>query len=127
MNSNKVGLVFLLACGMFINTIDRGALGVAAPQMLKDLNMDPGVMGLALSAFYCSYIVCMVPVGRLADKYGAKATLGWAAAFWSLASAATGLIQGFYGLSAVRLGGGGGGAAGNPLCAKKKKENFPEE
>lgn len=72
MNSNKVGLVFLLACGMFINAIDRGALGVAAPQMLKDLNVDPGVMGLALSAFYCSYIVCMVPVGRLADKYGAE-------------------------------------------------------
>ena len=127
MNSNKVGLVFLLACGMFINTIDRGALGVAAPQMLKDLNMDPGVMGLALSAFYCSYIVCMVPVGRLADKYGAKATLGWAAAFWSLASAATGLIQGFYGLIAVRLGVGAGEAAGNPLSAKVINENFPSE
>lgn len=127
MNSKKVGLVFLLACGMFINAIDRGALGVAAPQMLKDLNMDPGVMGLALSAFYCSYILCMVPVGRLADKHGAKATLGWAAAFWSLASAATGLIQGFYGLIAVRLGVGAGEAAGNPLSAKVINENFPSE
>ena len=127
MNFKKIGLVFLLACGMFINAIDRGALGVAAPQMLKDLNMDPGVMGLALSSFYFSYILCMVPVGRLADKYGAKATLGWAAAFWSLASAATGLIQGLYGLIAVRLAVGAGESAGNPLSAKVINENFTSQ
>ncbi|WP_343653067.1 MFS transporter [Herbaspirillum sp.] len=125
MKTNKFTLVALLAFGMFINAIDRGALGVAAPQMLKDLNMDPGVMGIALSAFYCSYILCMIPVGRLADKYGAKTALGWAAAFWSVASAATGLIQGFYGLIAVRLGVGAGETAGNPLSAKVINENFP--
>lgn len=127
MNSKKIGLVFLLACGMFINAIDRGAIGVATPQMLKDMNMDPGVMGMALSAFYCSYILCMVPIGRMADKYGAKTTLGWAAAFWSFASAATGLIHGTFGLIAVRFGVGAGEAAGNPLSAKVINENFPSE
>lgn len=125
MNAKGIGIILLLASGMFINAFDRGALGVAAPVMLKELRMDPGVMGLALSAFYCSYIICMVPVGRFADKYGAKRALGWAAALWSLASASTGLITGFYGLIAARLAVGMGEAAGNPLSAKVINENFP--
>ncbi|MGY3551457.1 MFS family permease [Bradyrhizobium sp. USDA 4472] len=124
MDARKMTLVALLGAGMFINAIDRGALGVAASQMLADLKMDPGVMGLALSAFYCSYILFMVPVGRYSDKYGAKAAYGWAAAFWSLASAATGLIQGFYGLMAVRLAVGAGESGANPLGAKVINENF---
>lgn len=125
MNARDIGIILLLASGMFINAFDRGALGVAAPVMLKELKMDPGVMGLALSAFYFSYIICMVPVGRFADKYGAKKALGWAAALWSLASAATGFITGLYGLIAARLVVGAGEAAGNPLSAKVINENFP--
>ena len=127
MDARKMVLIALLGAGMFVNAIDRGALGVAAPQMLADLKMDPGVMGLVLSAFYCSYILFMVPVGRFADKYGAKAAYGWAAAFWSLASAATGAIQGFYGLIAVRLAVGAGEAGANPLGAKVISENFGSE
>jgi ACS family glucarate transporter-like MFS transporter len=122
--AKKIGLIFLLACGMFINAVDRGALGVAAPRMLKDLKMDPGTMGIALSAFYASYILLMVPVGRLSDKFGAKLVFGWAAAVWSLASAATGLVHGFYGFIGVRLGVGAGETAANPLSAKVISENF---
>lgn len=124
MNTKEIGLIVLLSSGMLINSFDRGALGVAAPVMLKELHMDPGVMGIALSAFYCSYILCMIPVGRFADKYGAKKALGWAAAVWALASASTGLISGFYGLIAARLAVGAGEAAGNPLSAKVISENF---
>lgn len=124
MSTKSMGIILLLASGMFINAFDRGALGVAAPVMLKELHMDPGVMGLALSAFYFSYILCMVPVGRFADKYGAKRALGWAAALWSLASAATGFISGLYGLIGARLAVGAGEAAGNPLSAKVINENF---
>ena len=123
-NAKEIGIIVLLSSGMLINTFDRGALGVAAPVMLKELHMDAGVMGIALSAFYCSYILCMVPVGRFADTYGAKKALGWAAALWSLASASTGLISGFYGLIAARFVVGAGEAAGNPLSAKVINENF---
>lgn len=127
MDAKKIGIIALLAGGMFINAIDRGALGVAAPIMLKELNMDPGLMGIALSVFYWSYIVCMVPVGRFADKYGAKKALGWAAVLWSLMSAATGFVHSFYGLILTRLGVGAGEAAGNPLSAKVISENFSSE
>lgn len=124
MNTKGIGIILLLSSGMFINSFDRGALGVAAPVMLKELHMDAGVMGLALSAFYFSYILFMVPVGRFADKYGAKKALGWAAALWSLASASTGLINGLYGLIMARLFVGAGETAGNPLSAKVINENF---
>lgn len=125
MNAKKIWLLFLIAAGMLINALDRGALGVAAPTMLKELHMEPGVMGLSLSAFYISYILFMFPVGRLGDKYGAKKTYALIAAFWSLASAATALIQGFSGLIAVRFGVGAGEAGSYPLCTKVINETFP--
>lgn len=127
MNSKSMGIIALLTAGMFINAIDRGALGVAAPMIIKELKLDPAMMGVALSAFYWSYMLCMFPVGRLADKFGAKKVLGWAAALWSIMSAATGLVQGMNGLVLTRLGVGAGEAAGNPVSAKVVNENFSSE
>ncbi|MEN6565028.1 MAG: MFS transporter [Veillonellales bacterium] len=127
MERRKIGIVALLTAMIMINTFDRGALGVAAPIMIKDLGIDAGHMGIALSFFYLSYIVCMMPVGWFSDRYGAKRVLGIAAAIWAVMSASTAFVQGFYGLMAARLGVGVGEAAGNPLGAKVIGENFPSE
>lgn len=127
MNAKGIVVILLLTAGMFINAIDRGALGVAAPVMIKELQIDAGLMGIALSVFYWSYIICMVPIGRFADKFGAKKAYGWAAALWSIMSASTAFVHGFYGLALTRLGVGAGEAAGNPLSAKVIGENFPSE
>lgn len=127
MGKNGAGIVALLTTMMFINALDRGALGVAAPVMIKDLGIDAGLMGLALSFFYLSYIICMMPVGRFSDTYGAKKVLCIAAVIWSVMSASTAFIHGFYGLVAARLGVGVGEAAGNPLSAKVIGETFPSK
>lgn len=127
MGSKGTRVVALLTLMMIINSFDRGALGVAAPVMIKELGIDAGLMGIALSFFYLSYIVCMMPVGWFADRYGAKKVLGIAAAIWSLMSASTAFVHGFYSLVAARLGVGVGEAAGNPLGAKVIGENFSSE
>ncbi|MEN6412258.1 MAG: hypothetical protein ABFC84_05755 [Veillonellales bacterium] len=61
MERRKIGIVALLTVMMMINTFDRGALGVAAPIMIKDLGIDAGHMGIALSFFSMCAILFIVP------------------------------------------------------------------
>lgn len=118
-------VVFLLFSGTFINAIDRASLSSAAPLLMKDLGLKEGAMGLALSAFFWFYMVANVPAGRLADRFGAKRTLSWAAGIWSIASALTGLAANLPGLILARVGVGVGEAASFPVNAKIVNNNFP--
>ncbi len=121
----KVGLVALLVSGSFINSFDRASLSTVAPVILKEFHLDPGLLGIALSAFFWPYFVLQIPVGTWADKYGAKRVLGWSAAIWSMASAATGVVQGLYSLVFARAWVGVGEAAAYPSLAKIVGQNFP--
>jgi len=74
---------FLLWTGCITNAMDRGSLGVAAPYIMKDLGLNPALMGVVLSSFFWTYTVMNIPAGLLADKLGAKTVLGWSAFIWS--------------------------------------------
>jgi ACS family glucarate transporter-like MFS transporter len=117
-------LVGLLFAGTFINAIDRASLSTAAPELMNELRLDPAVMGVALSAFFWCYLLGNVPAGALADRFGAKLTLGWAAAFWSICSAATGLATRSWQVILARMGVGIGEAATFPVNAKVVCRNF---
>jgi ACS family glucarate transporter-like MFS transporter len=129
MNSktHRARIVLLLMSMMFVNAIDRGSLAVAAPLIIKDLHIDAALMGLALSAFYWTYTLFNLPVGRLADRLGAKITLGCSVALWSLMSAATGLVHNWFTLLCARLGVGTGESAGNIVGTKVIVDNFQSE
>jgi MFS family permease len=120
-------VVFLLFTSTFINAIDRASLSTAAPNMMKDLGLDAGMMGLALSAFFWCYLLMNVPAGGLADRYGAKRTLAWAAAIWSLCSALTGSATRFAHVLLARMGVGIGEAASFPVNARIVTHTFPPE
>lgn len=125
--SHRIRLVMVLFTCMFIMGLDRSSLGIAAPVIMKELGIDAGSMGIALSAFFWTYTMFGLPAGGLADKYGAKAVLGWAAAIWSLASAATGVMSNITGIIAARLGVGIGEAAVFPVTAKIAADHFPSK
>jgi len=120
----KIGLVALLVTGSLINSFDRASLSTVAPVILKEFHLDPGLMGIALSAFFWPYFLLQIPAGTWADKYGAKKVLGWGAVLWSVASAATGLVHGLYSLVLARAGVGAGEAAAFPTMAKIVGQNF---
>lgn len=117
-------IVFLLFSGTFINAIDRASLSSAAPLLMKEFGLDEAKMGIALSAFFWFYLITNIPAGRIADKYGAKQTLGWAAALWSVCSAFTGLAANFLHLILARVGVGVGEAASFPVNAKIVNNSF---
>ncbi len=125
--SYRIKLILVLFSSMFVMGLDRSSLGIAAPVIMKELNIDTATMGVALSAFFWTYTLFSLPAGNLADKYGAKTVFGWAAVIWSLASASTGLASGLVGIIAARLGVGAGEAAVFPVTAKIAGDNFPSK
>lgn len=125
--SKRIRLVMMLFTCMFIMGLDRSSLGIAAPVIMKELGIDAGSMGIALSAFFWTYTLFGLPAGGLADKHGAKAVLGWAAAIWSLASAATGVMSSIAGIIVARLGVGVGEAAVFPVTSKIAADHFPSK
>jgi ACS family glucarate transporter-like MFS transporter len=94
---------------------------------MAELGMDAGMMGIALSAFFWSYIIMNIPAGGLADKYGAKRVLGWAASLWSVCSALTGVATHFLHVVLARAGVGVGEAASFPVNARIVANSFPPE
>jgi len=127
MSRYRYWLVFLLFSGAFINSMDRGGLAVAAPVIMKELSLDPVMMGVVLSSFFWSYFIMNIPAGWMADKYGAKKTLGGSALVWSVMTAVTGAATNLVHLIACRIGVGAGEAAIQPCNVLVTKSNFPTE
>jgi MFS family permease len=112
------GVVTLLAVALFINYVDRGNLATAAPLMKDELRLSAGDIGLLFSAFYWTYIPSQLLAGWLAERINPWRTLAIGVALWSLATAATGLVNGFVALIALRLVLGVGESAIFPCSSK---------
>lgn len=119
-------LVLTMFACMAIMGLDRSSLGIAAPIMMTELGIEPGKMGILLSAFFWSYTLFNLPAGGLADRFGSKKVLGWAGVIWSVASAATGLMSSLAGFIVARIGVGLGEAGVFPTMAKIAAEHFPD-
>lgn len=103
---------------MFINYVDRGNLATAAPLIQDELHLSPSQIGILLSAFYYTYVLAMVPVGWLAERYGAKLVLGTGVAIWSIATVLVAFSSSFSSLLILRLMLGLAESAAFP-CASK--------
>ena len=94
----------LLAVGTMINYLDRTVLGIAAPQLTKELGINAALMGLLFSVFSWSYVASQIPGGLFLDRFGSKVTYFLSMTFWSLCTLAQGLVHGIAPLFAFRLG-----------------------
>jgi MFS family permease len=117
-------VVLLLFTGSLINTIDRGSISTAVPSIMRDLHLDEAAMGIVLSSFFWAYVALNIPIGLLADRCGAKVTLGWSAFVWSIFSALTAVATRSWHLVLCRLGVGAGEAAIQPVNAKVVRAYF---
>ena len=76
----------MLAVSVCLNYVDRGSLSIAAPQVAKELALDPAQMGILFSAFFFSYAILQIPSGWLVDRFDVKKVLGVGFALWSIAT-----------------------------------------
>ena len=111
-------IVFLLAAVLFINYVDRGTLPTAAHLIQGDLGLNYTQMGMLLSAFSWTYTCSQIPVGWLAERYGAHRILAAGLTLWALATILVGFVHTFALLLVLRLLLGLGESAGFPCVAK---------
>jgi ACS family glucarate transporter-like MFS transporter len=90
------------------------ALGPNAPPGAAELTPDEVVaaqkkkwadrrMSKVLGAFFLTYALFQIPMGSLADRYGARLVLALSIAAWSLVTMLTGFVLGIAALLAIRL------------------------
>ncbi|ADG18361.1 major facilitator superfamily MFS_1 [Paraburkholderia atlantica] len=116
----------LLAVGTMINYLDRTILGIAAPQLTKELGINAALMGLLFSVFSWSYVASQIPGGLFLDRFGSKITYFLSMTFWSLCTLAQGLVGGIAGLFAFRLGLGVSEAPCFPTNSRVVATWFPQ-
>jgi MFS family permease len=110
--------VFLLAAVLFINYIDRGVLSTAAPLMQLDLHLTDTQLGMLGSAFFWTYSLIQVPVGWVAERYGAERVLTAGLIVWAAATILIGVTSAFWLLIVLRLLLGLGESTGFPSVSK---------
>ncbi len=111
-------MVALLAAVLFINYVDRGAVPTAIPLIKTDLNLDNEQVGRLLSAFFMVYAFIQIPVGWLAERYGAHRVLAGGLVVWSAATMLMGVTSSFTMLVCLRMLLGLGESAGFPAVSK---------
>jgi MFS family permease len=103
---------------LFINYVDRGALPTALLLVQSDLHLSSLQMGTLGSAFFGTYTLLQIPVGWLAERYGAHRILAAGLTIWACATILTGFVHTFAALLALRLLLGLGESSGFPSVAK---------
>ena len=72
-----------------INYMDRSALGIVAQSVRGEFKLSPVEMGYLFSSFLWTYVICLLPIGILLDRFSARNINSIGITFWSLAMAAT--------------------------------------
>ncbi len=96
-------VVALMGLCVFINYVDRGNLATAAPLIKDQLRLSATQIGVLIAAFSWTYTPSMFLAGWLCERINPYRTLALGLLVWSLATAATGLAQGFGALIVLRL------------------------
>jgi sugar phosphate permease len=110
---------------MFINYLDRVNLSVAAKSISDTYQLSPIDMGYIFSAFLWTYLICLIPMGLLADRFGGRAITYATLGLWSLAGIWTGAATSYGSLFASRLILGVGESASYPAGGKIIREWSP--
>jgi MFS family permease len=125
MNNRRLWVCVFLFTLTTINYTDRVALSVAAKPISVEFGLTPVELGYLFSSFLWMYIVCLIPVGLLVDRYGGKAVNAGGIALWSGATILTGLTTGFASMAATRVVMGMGESTSWPASNRIIREWFP--
>lgn len=95
-------LALLVSC-TFINYIDRAALSIAAPYIMKEFSFTPSQMGTIFSSFSIGYAIFCFIGGYFSDICGPRKTIAVAMILWSFFAGAPAIAWGFTSLFIFRV------------------------
>jgi MFS family permease len=120
-------LVLLLGVAVFLNYVDRGAIGIAAPVMKSELRLSATEFGLVVSAFFWVYAPVQLVVGWLVDRFSVYRLMAGGLLLWAVSTFAMGFAGGFASLLVLRLMLGVGETIAFPGGSKIITRHVPPE
>jgi MFS transporter, ACS family, D-galactonate transporter len=96
-------LLGFLTLAMFFCYVHRQTLAIAAPSLMKDLQLNQAAIGLLLSVFFWSYSLAQVPAGWLIDRYGLGRVYAVGFFLWTVAVTPTSLTSTIAALITLQL------------------------
>jgi MFS family permease len=96
-------LVFLLGAAVFLNYVDRGAIGIAAPLMKGELGLSEETYGIAFSAFFWIYAPVQLFAGWLCDRFSVYKLMAGGILLWAASTFLMGFAGGFASLLVLRI------------------------
>lgn len=121
-----VTLALLLAVTI-INFVDRQALSVLAPILRNQFQLTNTDYGIIVACFQLGMMAGEFPMGWLADRRGARFTLTFAVAWWSLATGLHSLGRTMWQFAALRFWLGTGESANFSSAMKVVSQQFPAQ
>jgi MFS family permease len=119
--------VLIVAAAIFLNYVDRGAIGIGAPLMKSELGLSATQFGLAVSAFFWVYAPIQLLIGRLCDRLPVYRVYGAGIALWAASTFLTGLVTGIVSLVLLRVALGIGESVAFPASSKMIARHVPVE
>ena len=120
-------LVFLLGTAVFLNYVDRGAIGIAAPLMKSELHLSEEAYGVAFSAFFWIYAPVQLFVGWLCDRCSVYKLMAAGILLWAGSTLLMGFVGGFASLLVLRIMLGLGESISFPGSSKIIARHVPPE
>ncbi len=118
-------MVALVTAGLVVNYLARNTLSVAAPTMMKELNISTQQYSYVVTTWQLCYAFMQPFAGYILDTIGTKIGFSIFALAWSLACGAAAFSTGWGSLAAFRGLLGLTEAAGIPAGVKATTEWFP--
>jgi len=120
-------LVLLLGIAVFLNYVDRGAIGIAAPKMKDELGLSEEAYGLAFSAFFWIYAPVQLFAGWLCDRFSVYRLMVVGILVWAASTLMMGFSGGFASLLVLRIMLGVGESISFPGSSKLIARHVPSE
>jgi MFS family permease len=120
-------LVLLLGAAVFLNYVDRGAIGIAAPLMKSELRLSDEAYGLAFSAFFWIYAPVQFFAGWLCDRFSVYKLMAVGILLWAGSTLLMGFAGGFASLLVLRIMLGVGESISFPGSSKIIARHVPPE
>ena len=123
--SKRLYVIAFLFSLTIINFTCRVNMFVAAQPVAVHFGWDNATMGIVMSSFLWTYVICLAPMGSLVDRFGARTVKVWASSLWAVAAMLTGFAGGLPSMIVARLAFGMGSSATWPACGKVVSAWFP--
>jgi MFS family permease len=120
-------LILLLGAAVFLNYVDRGAIGIAAPLMKSELGLSEEAYGLVFSAFFWIYAPVQFFAGWLCDRFSVYRLMAVGILLWAASTLLMGFAGGLVSLLVLRTMLGVGESISFPGSSKIIARHVPAE